>query len=214
MSTSKTRPSDAVRGLKQSALHRLLQNRGAAISIIFLVLLILIATFAPWLTPYSPNEIHSYAVLQPPSGHFWLGTDELGRDLLTRLMYGARLTLLVAAGSVVVAMIIGTFWGFAAALGARWLEEVLMRLVDGVLAIPAFLLALLFVASLGSSTIGLIAIIGLTNAPTVARIARAVALEENGSDYAAAARASGATHNRILWSELFPNTIPTLLVQA
>lgn len=211
---AKAPQAPASRGTGGSAFRRLFRSWGASAGTIFLLLLIAMAVFAPWLSPYAATEVHTDAVLQTPSSRFWLGTDEIGRDLLTRLMYGIRLTFLVAGGSVVVAMVIGTIWGFAAGLGARWLEEVLMRLVDGAMAIPSFLLALMFVASFGSSTLGLIAIIGLLNAPVVARLARAVVLEENGADYAVAAHASGATSRRILWRELFPNTVPALLVQA
>lgn len=180
----------------------------------FLLLVLLAAALVPWLSPHSPDQIHPDAVLQGPSAEYWLGTDELGRDLLTRILYGARLTFLVAAGSMVVGMVLGTLWGFAAGLGARWLEELLMRLVDGVMAIPLFLLALMFVASFGASTWGLVLIIGLLNAPSVARIARAAVLEERSADYAQAAHAIGERRARILWRELFPNTVPSLLVQA
>lgn len=180
----------------------------------FLVIIALVAILAPWIAPYPPTESHATDVLLGPSAQYWLGTDELGRDLLSRLMFGLRTTLLIALGTVFVAMIIGTIWGFAAALGSRWLEEILMRTVDGLMAIPSFLLALMFVASFGSSISGLILIIGITNAPVVARVARAAALEENSLDYVTAARASGASRLRVLWSEIFPNTVPVLLVQA
>lgn len=184
---------------------------GAAI---FLIVIVLIAVLAPWVTPYSPTESHSAGTLQGPGAHFLLGTDELGRDLVSRLMVGLRTTLLVALGTVLVAMVIGSIWGFAAAFGPGWIDNVLMRVVDGLMAIPSFLLALMFVASFGSSISGLIVIIGVTNAPVVARIARAAVLEENGLDYVAAARASGASRMRILRAEIFPNAVPALLVQA
>jgi peptide/nickel transport system permease protein len=180
----------------------------------FLVTAVLVAVLAPWISPYPPTESHADAVLQGPTGEYLLGNDELGRDLLSRLMFGLRTTMLIALGTVAVAMVIGTIWGFAAAFGSRWLEEILMRTVDGLMAIPSFLLALMFVAAFGSSVTGLILIIGITNAPVVARVARAAVLEESSLDYVSAARASGASRSRVLHSEIFPNTVPVLLVQA
>lgn len=183
-------------------------------AVIFLGIVVIVALFASWITPYSPTESHADAVLEGPSIQYMLGTDEIGRDLLSRLMTGARTTLLIAIGAVVVAMVVGIVWGFAAAMGNRWIEEILMRAVDGFMAIPSFLLALMFVAAFGSSISGLIFIIGITNAPIVARVARAAILEESSLDYVDAARASGASRLRVLWAEVFPNTVPALLVQA
>jgi peptide/nickel transport system permease protein len=184
------------------------------VALVVLIVVVLASLLAPWISPFPPNEIHVDVPLQGPNPRFWLGTDEGGRDLLTRLIYGTGLTLLVAAGSVTVAMAVGTVWGFAAGFGKRWIAGLLMRLVDGALAIPAFLLALLFVASFGSSVAGLIAIIGLLNAPVVARLARSAVLEESATEYVAAAYAAGAKGRTILWREIFPNTMPALLVQA
>ncbi|MGF2949347.1 ABC transporter permease [Microbacterium alcoholitolerans] len=185
-----------------------------AISLIFVMIVVLAAICAPWLTPYGPAQINVGPPLTGPTGAHLMGTDELGRDLLTRLIFGLRITLLVTAGAVAVSMVLGVIWGMAAGLGARWLDELLMRLVDGAIAIPSFLLALMFVAAFGSSTFGLIFIIGVLNAPVVARLARSAVMEESSSDYAIAARASGASPLRVVWLELFPNTVPTLLVQA
>lgn len=191
------------------------RGRGySLVAVIFLIIILTAAVLAPWITPYPPNESHHDAILQGPSVQYFFGTDELGRDLLSRMIVGMRTTLLIAGGTVVVAMVIGTVWGFLTALGNRWLEEILMRMVDGLMAIPSFLLALMFVASFGSSMSGLILIVGITNAPVVARVARAAVLEESSMDYVAASRASGASRFRVLWSEIFPNTVPVLLVQA
>lgn len=142
------------------------------ISLIFLVAVVLAALLAPWLTPYGPAQLNVGSPLVGPTVAHPMGTDELGRDLLTRLIFGLRITLLVTAGAVGISMALGIVWGMAAGLGARWLDELLMRLVDGAVAIPSFLLALMFVAAFGSSTIGLVFIIGLLNAPVVARLGR------------------------------------------
>lgn len=200
LSTPKKKGSMSLRGFSVPAL-------------VFLTISLLVVILAPWISPYPPNQSHP-EILQGVSSQYWLGTDELGRDLLSRLMFGLRTTLIIAAGTVAVAMLVGAIWGFTAAVGGRWLDEILMRTVDGIMAIPSFLLALMFVASFGSSISGLIFIIGVTNAPVVARVTRAAVMEENSLDYVAAARAAGASRPRILWSEVLPNTVPTLLVQA
>ncbi len=205
--TSRTAP-------RRRVLARLARRPAAGIAAAVLLLLALAAALAPLVAPYPPQEIHADAIFQNPSPSYWLGTDELGRDMLSRVIYGTRLTLAVAAGSVVVAMVVGLLWGLLASGRGVLLPEVLMRLVDGVMAIPTFLLALLFVASLGSSLTILIVVIGLLNAPVVARLVRSSMLQERSMEYALASQAGGMRPVAILLKELLPNIVNILLVQA
>ena len=199
---------------RRRVLARLARRPAAGIAAAVLLLLAVASALAPLVAPYSPQEIHADAIFQNPSSSYWLGTDELGRDMLSRVIYGTRLTLAVAAGSVVVAMVVGLVWGLLASGRGVLLPEVLMRLVDGVMAIPTFLLALLFVASLGSSLTILIVVIGLLNAPVVARLVRSSMLQEWSMEYALASQAGGMRPVAILLKELLPNIVNILLVQA
>ncbi|TSD58413.1 ABC transporter permease [Aeromicrobium piscarium] len=186
----------------------------ARIGALLLIVIVGAAVAAPLISPFPPNQIHQDAIFSGPTWPYLLGTDELGRDLLSRLLYGARLSLIVAGGAVLLAMVLGTVWGLAAGLFGRWVDAVLMRLVDGLLAIPQFLLALLLVAALGSSVPLLIVIIGLLNAPVVARLARSALLDEMSKDYAVAVAGTGARPIRLVWREFLPNVAPPLMVQA
>lgn len=174
---------------------------------------IVVAVLAPILTPFGPEQLGD-AVLVGPSSTHWFGTDELGRDLLTRVLYGGRISLTVAFGATALSMVLGFVWGLAAALLRRAVAEPLMRLADVVMGIPGILLALVFVAAFGTSTVSLTVIIGILLAPATARLVRAVGLSESQSDYALAALAYGASSWRLVVRELLPNMAPQLGVQA
>lgn len=169
---------------------------------------------APLVAPYGANELTAALPLQGPSGSNWMGTDELGRDLFSRILYGGRISLTIAAGATAIAMVLGTIWGLAAALGRGWVDELLMRTADTAMAIPGILLALVFVAAFGASPGGLALVSGLLLTPTTARMARAAALTEIESDYFTAAIAYGASKPRLVLKELLPNTLGPLGVQA
>lgn len=195
-------------------MRRLLRRREAVVILVLLGLLIISAVAAPLFTPYSPIALAPRDRFQPPSLAHLFGTDELGRDLYTRVLYGGRIALGIGAAATVIAMIIGVAWGFIAAMRRGWVDEVLMRLADAAMAIPTILFALVLVAAFGASTVNLAVIIGLLLAPVTARLARSAALDELTSEYVLAAVASGATRTRILLSEVLPNTLPSLLVLA
>jgi len=195
-------------------MHRLIRRRAAVVILVLLGLLIVTAIAAPLMTPYSPTGIAAGDRFLPPSAAHFFGTDELGRDLFTRVLYGGRIALGIGAASTVIAMIVGVAWGFAAAMRRGWIDEILMRLADSAMAIPTILFALVLVAAFGASTINLAVIIGLLLAPVTARLARSAALDELKSEYVLAAVASGATSMRVLVSEVLPNTVPALLVLA
>ncbi|MGV1047922.1 MAG: ABC transporter permease [Solirubrobacterales bacterium] len=195
-------------------LRRLLARPPAAIALTVLAVFILAAILAPLVAPFDPNALDPLNQLQGPSSGHWFGTDELGRDLFSRMVYAGRLALGIAAGGTVISMIVGTLWGGLAALRGGLLDEVLMRLVDGIMAIPVLLIALILVAAFGASPVTLAVILGLLHAPITARVARAAVLVEASTEYCVAASATGASLWRILRREVLPNTMPTLLVQA
>lgn len=195
-------------------MRRLLRRRGAVVILVLLGLLIVSAVAAPLFTSYSPTALAPRDRFQPPSLAHLFGTDELGRDLFTRNLYGGRIALGIGAAATVIAMLVGVAWGFVAAMRRGWADEVLMRLADATMAIPTILFALVLVAAFGASTVNLAIIIGLLLAPVTARLARSAALDELTSEYVLAAVASGATRTRILLSEVLPNTLPSLLVLA
>ena len=195
-------------------MRRLLRRREAVVILVLLGLLIISAVAAPLFTPYSPIALAPRDRFQPPSLAHLFGTDELGRDLYTRVLYGGRIALGIGAAATVIAMLIGVAWGFIAAMRRGWVDEILMRLADAAMAIPTILFALVLVAAFGASTVNLAVIIGLLLAPVTARLARSAALDELTSEYVLAAVASGATRTRMLFSEVLPNTLPSLLVLA
>jgi ABC-type dipeptide/oligopeptide/nickel transport system permease subunit len=188
--------------------------RRPSISVIVLVVIVVVCVAAPLIAPYGPNDVDPTHPFAAATGQHWLGTDEVGRDLLSRLLYGGRLSLMVTAGSVVIAFVIGTIWGTFAAERRGWVDEILMRTADVSMAIPQILFALVCVAAFGASLLSLTIIIGLLLSPTSARMARTVTIQETALDYYSAAVAYGAGRPRLLAREVLPNILPALVSQA
>ena len=180
-----------------------------------LLLLIVVVAVAPGLfTGLSPSATDPVHALAPPSGAHWLGTDQLGRDLFTRILYGARPSLLLGVGSTVIAVTGGAALGLAAALGGRAADQVLMRLADVLLSLPALLVALLVVTVLGSGTITLMVAIGIAFVPGYSRLVRAEALVVRGSGYVEAAVALGLPRRVLVFRHVLPNALAPLLTLA
>jgi len=177
-------------------------------------LIVVLCLLAPLIARHDPNEQDPADAFASASGAHWFGTDDLGRDLFSRVLYGGRLTLLIVAGSVLVAFLLGTLWGFVAAIRRGFLDELLMRTADVLMAIPQLLFALVCISAFGASMLNLALVIGVLLSPTTARMARAAALTEMNRDYYAAAIAYGARRRRLLLVELLPNTTGALAVQA
>jgi len=201
-------------------MSQLWRNKTAVAGMILVSLFILTAIFAPVLSPHSPNETALYDQLKPPVWHEngttknILGTDDLGRDLLSRLIYGARVSLLVSVFSVGLAFTLGTFLGSLAGYYKGTLDSIIMRVMDIILAFPYLLLAIVVVAYLGPSLQNAMMAIGITYVPRFARIVRGSVLEECGKDYVTAARAIGARDLRIIFLAILPNCLGPLIVQT
>ena len=197
-----------------SVIRRLLRRPTGAFSAAVVAVLIVAALGAPIFAPYSPTALDYTQLFAPPSRDHLFGTDELGRDLLTRVLYGGRTSIMLGFAATGVAMLLGTVWGFAAALREGWFGEVLMRAADTVMAMPAILLGLVLVAAFGTSTLSMIMILGIIFAPATARIARSTLLAELRSEYYLAAVSVGASGKRIVARELLPNAMPVLMSRA
>lgn len=183
------------------------------IPVALLALIVLICVLAPLLAPYDPAAQSSDRFAGPSAAHLF-GTDELGRDLFSRVLYGGQLTVFIAGGATLVAMVLGIAWGMAAAFARGWVDEILMRLADTVMAIPQILFALVFISAFGADPVKLAVIIGVLLTPTTARLVRSSVLSELQEDYFTAAVAFGSIRRRLLFAEVLPNAKGPIVVQA
>jgi peptide/nickel transport system permease protein len=177
-------------------------------------LLIAAAALAPLLGPADPNALNPRAKAQPPTLVHWLGTDEFGRDLWSRLLYGARITLVVGLSSVAVAAAVGTVLGSAAAYARGPVESAIMRVMDGLLCFPPILLGIFVVTFLGPSLRNLILVIGVLYVPRFTRVVHASTLAIRELEYVESARALGASAARVVAGTILPNIVAPILVQA
>lgn len=196
------------------AFREIIRRRTALIGLIFVLVVTLAAIFAPVIAPYPPTEMHASDRLQGPSLDYWFGTDESGRDLFTRILYGARFSIAAAVFSTALALALGVPIGLLAGYRSGLVDDVLMRILDGFLAIPPILLALTLLAALGPSLGNVILAVGALGMPLSARITRASVLVEREKDYTLAARSVGATDRYIMLRILLPNSLPPLIVTA
>jgi peptide/nickel transport system permease protein len=183
------------------------------LGLVIVGMLIFTGIFAPLLAPHDPLAI-SRAGLHPPSRTFPLGTDELGRDILSRLIYAARTSLLVALGSVAVAGVVGVPLGLLAGYSEGWIDGVIMRVLDAILAFPVILLAILVVASLGTRTINLVLTIGFVFVPYFTRLVRGNVMAVKVRDFVEASRMLGAGTGYLIFRVIFPNVLAPIVVQA
>lgn len=188
---------------------RLVVTGGTIVGII-----LLLAIFAPWVAPYSPLDLNVAQMLKGPSVAHWLGTDELGRDVLSRVIHAARLSMMVAVLASLVGLVFGTLIGTLAAYFGGVVDLVLMRLMEILFSFPAILLAIVLMASLGTSVFNAMIAIGIIFIPGFARLARATAESVLRQQYVEQARAIGMSHVRILTREILPNIVAPLLVEA
>lgn len=194
--------------------RRLLGHPTGALGGLVLGLFVLGSLGAPWLSAHSPVTTDFNSLLRPPSLAHPFGTDELGRDVLARVLYGGRVSLTVGVVSVALALLLGGLWGLVAGYFRGWLDSVLMRLVDALLAFPFLVLAIALAAILGPGLFNSILAISVVISPAVARLVRGQVLAEVGKDYVTAAEALGAPHSRILFRHILPNLWGPVIVQA
>lgn len=190
------------------------RNKTAVVCASILFLIVLSAWFAPMLAAHSPTDMHNELRLQGSSAEFLLGTDQFGRDILSRILYGARVSLLVGLTSVVISVIFGTLFGLVAGYFGRTIDGVIMRVMDILFAFPEILLALAIIAALGPGMFNTILAIGIVNIPVFTRTVRGAVLSVKNLEYVESARAIGAGTGRILFREILPNVTAPLLVQG
>ena len=195
-------------------------NRGALVALIVFGLIALAALLAPLLAPYDPVEQYRDFMLAPPvwaeggSSRFLLGTDELGRDMLSRLLWGGRVSLGIGLSAVLLSLIPGVLLGLAAAFFQRWMSPAIMRVMDILLALPSLLLAICVITILGPGLVNTVIAIAIGSLPGYVRLTRAQALAEIGRDYVTASRVAGAGVWRLMFLTVLPNCLAPLIVNA
>jgi len=200
--------------------HYFKRNKGAVTGLVYIVIMLLLALGANLLAPHGPAEQFRDALLKPPvwmdggSWKFLLGTDDVGRDILTRLMYGARLSLLVGCLVVVLSLILGVIFGLFAGYYGGVVDAIIMRVVDIMLALPSLLLALVLVAIFGPSIVNASLALTFVALPHYVRLTRAAVLVEVNRDYVTASRVAGAGSARQMFVNILPNCLAPLIVQA
>jgi len=199
---------------RNRALGRFMRNRAAVAGAVIVLLVILVAIFAPWLSPYDPIQASFMTVRQAPSASHWFGTDELGRDVFTRLLWGARASLLAGVVSVGIAVVIGVPLGLLAGYFGKLVDGVISRFTDALLSIPFLILAIALAAFLGPSLTNAMIAIGVSSMPRFVRLTRGQAISVKAEDYVEGARAIGLGHFRIIVRYIFPNVLPPIIVQA
>jgi peptide/nickel transport system permease protein len=203
-------------GLWSDAFRRLRRNPSAIVGFILVSLFVFVAIFAPFLAPHNPRaqdlSLISNGCCPGPSAHHLLGVDDLGRDELSRILYGARLSLLIGIVSVTVGLSIGITLGAISGFLGGWVDGTLMRLVDIMLAIPGFLMAIGIVALLGPGLLQVMIAIGIVNIPIFTRLLRGSVLAQRDNDFVLAARAVGVRRRKILISHVLPNSISVVIV--
>ncbi len=194
-------------------LARVAESQPALIGLAIILAWILAALLAPWIAPYPPNASNMAALADPtPSRAHWLGTDHLGRDILSRILWGARPVLAVAPVAVLGATALGSLLGLAAGYHRRWIDLVISRACDIVLTFPVIILYMIILAHFGSSAWNIIAVLTLTKAPIIARIVRGMTLELREREYVAAARMRGESALYVMLAEILPNARGPLIV--
>lgn len=179
-----------------------------------IILIIVCAVFAPWLAPYDPSTINYDAMTAPPSGAHLLGTDEIGRDILSRLIYGARVSLQIVFVAIVLSLLVGGAIGLVSGYVGGYVDSIIMRIMDGLLAFPLLVLALGVIAVLGPDLINAIIALAVVNVPGFARLVRGQVLSIRERDFVQAARAIGAGDIRIMLGHIWPSVAGNVIVYA
>ncbi len=205
---------DAVAPAPTPRWRRLLATTSATIGGVILLVYLLLAVFGAAIAPYPPLEFHYQDTLQPPSGTFLLGTDQFGRDVLSRILAGTRSIILIAFGATALGVVGGTLVGLTAGYYGGKIDETIMRVADGLMSFPSLLLALLILTTLGSSLVNIVIGVAITFVPRVARIIRSVALDIRTQPFVQAAQARGERAPYIITREMLPNALPAIIVES
>ncbi len=200
--------------MKTDFWYRFSRNRLAVAGSAVVVFLFVVSLIAPWLAPFDPTAIDLKNILQPPSSEHWFGTDQLGRDVLSRMIWGAQISLKVGFVSTGIAILIGTILGSVAGYYGRWVDAVIMRFVDIMLCFPTFFLILAVIAFLEPSIWNIMIIIGATGWMGITRLVRADFISLKERDFVQAARVIGASDARIIFIHILPNCMASVLVAA
>ncbi len=187
-------------------------NKTSWVGLVLFLTVVVIAILAPWIAPHDPIEQDIFAKLQGPSATFWLGTDYYGRDILSRLMYGARYSLIIGIAATAFAMVVGSIIGMLAGYYGGRFDTIIMQVMDILLAFPSLILGLIIVAMLGPSLMNIIIAIALTSIPSFARIARAPTISVKEREFVEAGRSLGYSDARILFVHILPNITAEILV--
>jgi peptide/nickel transport system permease protein len=199
---------------QRRALKRLARRGGAVFGFAFVVFFLLLALLAPWIAPYDPVGTSWSAVRAAPSAQYWFGADELGRDVLSRIIWGTRASILAGVVSVSISLALGVPIGMLAGYVGRWVDALISRITDAMLACPFLILAIALAAFLGPSLTNAMIAIGISATPVFIRLTRAQVLAAKSEDYVEAARALGNPHYRIALRHILPNIVAPLIVQA
>ena len=205
---------DEMESPARRAWRRLLKRKGAVAGLVVIMLFILLALFAPLIVPYDPIATSWSLVRKPPSALHWFGTDELGRDILARVIYGARASLMAGAISVGIALGVGVPFGLLSGYRSGFIDALISRITDAMLACPFLILAIALSAFLGPSLGNAMIAIGISTTPIFIRLTRGLVMNVKVEDYVEAARAMGNPRWRIALFHILPNIMPALLVQA
>ena len=200
--------------MQKNIFIKALSNPLALAGFIIITIMFLLAMLAPWVAPYDPDAFNVKAILLAPSWQHWMGTDGLGRDVLSRMLYGGRISLLVGLVAVGISTAIGIILGALAGYYRGWVDTVIMRLVDIMLSIPSFFLILAVIAFLTPSIVNIMIVIGLTSWMGVTRLVRAEFLSLSSREFVLASRSLGAKDARLIFTHLLPNSLTPIIVSA
>jgi len=193
-------------------MRMLLRTPTGAIGGIILLVVLIIAVLAPWISPYDPNQVNIEQILSAPFSAHWLGTDHLGRDILSRLIWGSRISLAAGVLASLVSMLLGTAIGILSGFSGGWVDAVIQRFVDALLSVPSLILMIAVAAAFGASLTNALIAIGISGTPSFVRLVRGQVLAVREREYVMGARALGAGGFRIAWKHILPNIGSALIV--
>ncbi len=191
----------------------LTENPITLIAGILFLLIFIIAIFGPWIAPYDPLASNASLTLKPPSWDHWFGTDQLGRDVFSRVLVATRLDLAIAVSAVSISFVVGSIFGSIAGFYGGWSDAIVGRMADTIMAFPLFVLAMGIVAAMGNTVENIVYATAIINLPFYARVARTEVNIRRNAGYVSAARLSGNSDARILATQIFPNILPPMMIQ-